>query len=384
MKKVLIVLSCLLLCACSSSKQQKKEHPETKESQQSEQRNDADVSFLAVGDNLIHDAVYDDPYCKTNQGWDYTGIYEHTKDMIQAADIANINQETILGGRDMGLSNYPSFNSPHEFADALTSVGFDWVSQATNHCLDMGEDGILSDLNYWDKYKGEVITTGINRTQEERNTARIIEKNGMKIGLLNYTYGTNGYVVPDGKNYLVNYIDKTQISKDIQQLEDQKVDVIVASMHWGNEYSFEESQEQKDLAQFLSDAGVRVIIGSHPHVIEPAEYITSKDGEKTLVYYSLGNFISAQDVTYAMLGGMAAFDLHLDGKNGKVSIQNAKFYPTVTHFEANMTHFKTYLLKDYTEDIATTHYLSSLTKQYLVDLCNGVMGQPDQIEIVYE
>lgn len=384
MKKVLTVILCLLLCGCSAT-QKKQENTNEKPEQQIETRSDADVSFLAVGDDLIHNAVYDDPYCKTNQGWDYSGIYEHTKDMIQAADIANINQETILGGRDMGLSNYPSFNSPHEFADALAEVGFDWVSQATNHCLDMGEDGIRSDLDYWDKYKEQVITTGINRSVEERNRARIIEKNGMKIGLLNYTYGTNGYVVPDGKDYLVNYINKDQMQKDINQLKENNVDVIVASMHWGTEYNFDITDEQKDLAQFLSDAGVRVIIGSHPHVIEPVEYITSKDGKKTLVYYSLGNFISAQDVNHSMLGGMATFDLHLDGASGEVSVGNARFYPTVTHFESGMTHFKTYLLKDYTDDLASNHYLSSsLSRNYLVDLCKEIVGQPVNIDVIYE
>lgn len=382
MKKVLGILLCFILCGCASTEKKQEEQPQTAP-EQKEQRSDIDVSFLAVGDNLIHNAVYDDPYCKTADGWDYSGIYEHTKDMIASADIANINQETILGGRKMGLSNYPSFNSPHEFADALVDVGFDWVSQATNHCLDMGEQGILSDLDYWDQFQGQVITTGINRSNEERNQARVIEKNGMKIGLLNYTYGTNGYVVPEGKDYLVNYIDRSKIQQDIDQLNALEVDVIVASMHWGTEYNFGVEDEQKQLAQFLSDAGVRVIIGSHPHVIESAEYITSKDGEQTLVYYSLGNFISAQDVEHSMLGGMAKFQLHLDGKSGKVSVSNAEFYPTVTHFEAGMTHFKTYLLKDYTEEIASTHYLTSLTKNYLVDLCKEVMKEPDQIKIIY-
>lgn len=383
MKKVWTIIICFLLCSCSNT-QPKQENKTEKPEQQIEVRKDIDVSFLAVGDDLIHGAVFGDPYCKTENGWDYSGIYEHTKDMIQAADIANINQETILGGRELGLSHYPSFNSPHEFADALAETGFDWVSQATNHCLDKGEAGILSNLEYWDNYQGKVIVTGINRSQKERDTARILDKNGMKIGLLNYTYGTNGYVVPDGKDYLVNYIDKDQIQNDIEQLNKNKVDVIIASMHWGSEYNFGITDEQKELAQFLSDAGVRVIIGSHPHVIEPAEYITSKDGKKTLVYYSLGNFVSAQDVNYRMLGGMATFDLHLDGESGEVSAENAKFYPTITHFETGYVHFKTYLLKDYTENLASMHGLSStLSRSYFVDLCNEVMGQPTNIEVIY-
>lgn len=383
MKKLFCSLLCILLCSCSAAVEKEPEKNEVDEPVV-EVREDSDVSFLAVGDNLIHGAVYGDLNCLNYDGaWDYSGIYEHTKDMIAAADIANINQETILGGRDMGLESYPSFNSPLEFADALASVGFDWVSQATNHCLDMGEIGIMTNLNYWNNYQ-DITVTGINRSEEERGKARIIEKNGMKIGCINYTYGTNGYIVPEGKGYLVNYIDQNQIHQDIEQLKQEKVDVIIASMHWGEEYNFGVTQQQKDLAQFLADEGVSVIIGSHPHVIEPAEYITASDGRQTLVYYSLGNFMSAQDVNYTMLGGMATFDLHLDGVSGEVSVGNAKFYPTVTHFDKGISHFKAYLLKDYTEDLASSHSLSAtISRQYFANLATEVMKDTKNIEIVY-
>lgn len=372
-----------MLCACSGKETQQPE--ETPKTPTVETRADSEVSFLAVGDNLLHGAVYTDPYCHMADGtWNYLGIYEHMREMIASVDIANINQETILGGRELGLESYPSFNSPHEVADALSEIGFDWISQASNHCLDMGEAGILSDLAYWDKFKSNIIVTGINRSQEERDLPRIIEKNGIKIGLLNYTYGTNGYVVPQGKDYLVNYIDKEAILKDIERLEQQGVDTLVASMHWGNEYQMEASEEQKSLAQFLSDAGVRVIIGSHPHVIEPAEYITSKDGKKTLVYYSLGNFISAQDLNYTMMGGMAKFTLSLNGETGEVVSKDAAFYPTVTHFDSGLTHFETYLLKDYSEAMASTHYYSSmLSRQYFIDLCTSVMKNAEGIDVIY-
>lgn len=383
MKKIVCCLLCLLLCACSANTSK---YPEKEPEQPpvTQTRADLNVTFLAVGDNLLHGAVYTDPYCRKADGtWDYSGIYAHTKDMIQSADVANINQETILGGRELGLESYPSFNSPQEFADALYGTGFDWVSQATNHCLDMGEAGIVADLTKFDRYES-MIVTGINRSQEEREQPRVIEKSGMKIGLLNYTYGTNGYTVPQGKDYLVNYIDKNAIAKDIERLKSEKVDTIIASMHWGVEYNMGVTEEQKELAQYLADAGVSVIIGAHPHVIEPAEYITSKDGKKTLVYYSLGNFVSAQDRSDTMLGGMATFTLHLDGKTGEVSSKDAKFYPTITHFDKRLTHFETYLLKDYTQELAAAHYYSSnLSRQYFIDLTENVMKHAEGIDIIY-
>lgn len=373
-----------ILAACTSQKPEENlpVNQEEATSTKLESKEDIKVSFLAVGDNLIHGAVYVDPYHNTGDGWNYDSFYDPIKPYLEGVDVKNINQETPLGGRELGLAHYPQFNGPKEIGTAVVAAGFNWISQASNHAIDAGVDGIMNQMSIWDDYD-EVISTGMNRTREEANELRIMEKQGLKIGLLNYTYGLNGLVLPQGKEYMVNMIDEDTIKSDIAKLKPE-CDVIVASMHWGNEYAYEPNEEQKALAQMLSDEGVRVIIGSHPHVIEPVEYITSKTGEKTLVYYSLGNFLSAQDGGDTMLGGMARFDLIKHGDTGEISVENAKFYPTVTHYNKAIQDFKTYALKDYTDDLAQAHYLSaSISRQYFIDLTKQILKAPENIEIIY-
>ena len=344
---------------------------------------DIRVSFLAVGDNLIHGAIYADPYHKNEQGYDFRSVYDPIKPYLNNIDVKNINQETVLGGTEVGLSHYPQFNGPQEIGEAVVDCGFNWISQASNHAMDAGETAILNQLKLWDRYD-HVIATGMNRDETEANRQRIMEINGLKIGLLNYTYGLNGLSVPEGKDYMINLIDENKIKSDITALK-KNCDVIIASMHWGIEYAYEANEEQRDLAQLLADEGVDVIIGSHPHVIEPAEYITAKDQRKVLVYYSLGNFLSAQDNGDTMLGGMAKWEIVKDGKTGEIRVENAEFYPTVTHYNQSIQDFKVYLLKDYSDDLASQHYLSSeISRQFFINLTNQIMKQPQNIKIIYE
>ncbi|MEG0823010.1 MAG: CapA family protein [Erysipelotrichaceae bacterium] len=379
MKKLVALLMLVVLVGCSTSK----DKPIEEKKNEVVAKEDIDVSFMAVGDNLIHNSLYFD--AKTDNGYDFNPMFVPIKPYVEKADIAYINQETILGGTELELSNYPCFNSPQEAGDALVATGFDWINQATNHSLDRGEAGIVSAMNFWDKYP-DIVTTGINRNKEEEQKFRYIKRKDINFGLLSYTYGTNGIEEPEGKAYLVNNIDKDQMKKDVEAIK-KTCDVIIVSMHWGNEYQTTPSDEQKDIAQYLSDLGVKVIIGSHPHVIQPANYVTSKSGNKTLVIYSLGNFISAQNDTINMLGGMSTFTIHKDGKTNEYSVVDPKFYPTVTHFEANQTNFKTYVLKDYSDELASKHYLNglngtgSITKEILTNKCKEIMG--DEIRVVY-
>lgn len=349
-----------------------------------EVQEDKRVSFLAVGDNLIHGAVWSDPYYVSNGARNYDAIYENTNYLTQDVDVANINQETILGGEQLVLSHYPQFNSPQEIGDSLMNSGFDWISQASNHAYDRAEDGIISAMDYWDKHP-DVITTGINRTKDEEAKQRIIEKDSIRFGLLNYTYGLNGFVEEEGKEYLVNNIDKEKIKADIEALK-PNCDIILASMHWGVEYQYMQDEQQKELAQYLSDLGVSVIIGAHPHVIEPMEYITGKDGNRTLVAYSLGNFLSAQDTNDGMLGGMMKWDIVKDGKMQEYRIENAQFLPTVTWFQPNFQNFKTYVLKDYTDDLAKSHGLAAdqdVSRSFFINKVEEVIGHPQDIEVIY-
>lgn len=389
MKKIITLFSAfIILSGCSTVPNESKETENVPEVEQPEDEvkvipEDVVVDFIAVGDNLIHGAIYYDSEVR-HQGYEFDELYDAVKPYVETADVAYINQETILGGTELGLSHYPMFNSPQEIGTALVNAGFDWIASSSNHSMDKFEEGIISSENFWEQYP-EIVTTGLNRTEEERHENKFIERNGVKFGVLGYTYGTNGIPLPEGKDYLVNIYSEERIREDVEALKG-KCDAILVSMHWGVEYATVPSEEQEYFAQLLADLGVAVVIGEHPHVIQPMEWVEGKDGNQTLVIYSLGNFMSAQDGDLNMLGGMASWSIRKNGETGAITVEDVKFYPTVTHFEPVFTKFKTYLLKDYTDELAAQHGLNgyngqSITRQLFIDFTNEIMN--DQFEIIY-
>lgn len=260
------------------------------------------ISLIMAGDNLINDKLYNAAK-KDDGSYDFKSMYSYIKDIVKNYDLAYYNQETILGGSEIGVSSYPAFNSPYEVGDATIDTGFNLVSLATNHTLDRGEKAIINSLNYWNN-KSNVLTSGSYLSNDDRNKVNIKEVNNITYTMLNYTYGTNGIKVPEGKEYLVNiwpctgnnpdndtkYQEyKEVVKKDILRVRD-KVDLLIVAMHFGVEYTHVPTNYQIDMAEFLSSLGVDIIIGTHPHVIMPITYIND-----TLVIYSLGNFLSAQD-----------------------------------------------------------------------------------------
>ena len=262
------------------------------------------ISLIMVGDNLIHDKIYKEARKNANyNGYDFKPMYENIKKIVSNYDIGYYNQETILGGSDIGVSSYPAFNSPYEVGNDMIDAGFNLVSLATNHTLDRGEKAVLSSRNYWNN-KSNVLAVGSYSSAEERNEVHILKKNNITYTMLNYTYGTNGIKVPSGKEYLVNvwpctgnnpdtdtkYQEyKNIVKEDINRVRD-KVDLLIVAMHWGVEYTHTPTSYQIDMANFLEKQGVDIIIGTHPHVVMPITYIND-----TLVIYSLGNFLSAQE-----------------------------------------------------------------------------------------
>ena len=263
-----------------------------------------EASLIAVGDYLIHSSVYKDANRLANgDGYDFKPMISYIKEIVSNYDIAYYNQETILGGSELGLSDYPTFNSPYEAGDAMLDAGFNLVSLATNHTMDSGKKAVENSCKYWQS-KENVLTAGSYCSEEARNKINIKEINNIKYTMLNYTYGTNG--MPVANDYLVNVwptdIDninnpekdtryqayKKQVKEDIDKVKD-KVDFLIVAMHWGVEYTHEPTAYEKDMASYLASLGVNLIIGTHPHVIQPVTWI-----DDTLVIYSLGNFISAQ------------------------------------------------------------------------------------------
>lgn len=247
-----------------------------------------EASLFMIGDALIHSSVYMDAE-KDDGTYDFKPMLELIKPIAKKYDLRYYNQETILGGAELGYSNYPRFNSPQAVGDAFLDAGFNLVSLANNHTMDKGETGVINSVNYW-KSKKNIAFTGQWTSQEERDEAKIYKINGISYAFFSYTTWTNGLETPAGKEYLNNVYSYEKASNDINKVKDL-VDVIIVAMHWGIEYSFNVSQSQINIANELSSLGVNLIIGAHPHVVEPVEYIN--DG-KTLVIYSLGNFISDQ------------------------------------------------------------------------------------------
>ncbi len=245
------------------------------------------MSLVMTGDALIHGAVYLDAR-KSDGTYDFSKMFTSITPIIENYDLRYYNQESIIGGG--APQHYPRLNTPDALGRDLVGVGFNMVSLANNHTLDKNESGILYSNEFWSKQEG-VIKTGTFSSWEERDTIPIYEQNDIKYSFLSYTMMTNGLKTPTGKEYLVNVYSEELVKKDIQKAKENGAEVIIVAMHWGEEYTHVPTQSQKSVAEYLSSLGVNLIIGSHPHVIQPIAYVND-----TLVIYSLGNFISAQKV----------------------------------------------------------------------------------------
>ena len=271
------------------------------------------LSLVMVGDCLIHGAIYDDAKRVNNGKYDFHYLVENYKDIISKYDLAFYNQESLLGGTELGLSSYPRFNSPKEVGDAFLDLGFNLVSLANNHTLDKGERGILSSIDYWKSQKG-IMTAGSYSSFEDRDKDVIMEKNGITYALLSYTTTTNGLPVPSGKEYLVNVYSDEKAKKDIERLRG-KVDLLMVAMHWGEEYTHTPTIEQERIAKYLASLNVDIVIGHHPHVIQPVDFIG-----KTMVIYSLGNFVASQYGVEKLTGLVMSVEVNKKIENGVSTI----------------------------------------------------------------
>lgn len=284
------------------------------------------IEIGAIGDVLLHERVYE--HAALGDGnYDFLPMLIETKPLLQAPDFLMANLESIPGGVEIGLSTYPSFNSPKEIITNLQSLGVDMVVGANNHTLDRGLRAVESAINYYDKIGMPYVGKYLN--DEDRENDRIVTVNDVKVGVLAYTYGTNGIPIPKGHEYVVALINPEEIIKDVQKIQD-KVDVTVVHMHWGAEYSREPNKNQRELAKTLADAGVDIIIGHHPHVLQPIEWIQGKNGNKTVVFYSLGNFFSGQNFAYTDIGGVATVKVKkiFGGSKTDISIHSPEITPT--------------------------------------------------------
>ncbi len=285
-------------------------------------------TMTAIGDTLCHNTQYWDAYNSSTKQYDFSYVYDDIKVYTSSADITIGSLETTFAGEDRGYSNYPVFNSPDSLATGLKDIGVDVISLAGNHALDYGYSGICRTIDVLDNVG--ISHLGTYKSAEDQNKILIKDVKGVKIAFINYTYGTNGIPVPSDKPYCLNLIDKDLISKQIKQAKEQNVDMIVACMHWGTEYKTSANDEQKELADFLFKSGVDIILGNHPHVLEPMEKktITLDDGstKDVFVVYALGNFTADQRAEITRDSAILNLDITKDS-DGKILINKVSYVP---------------------------------------------------------
>lgn len=328
------------------------------------------IEILAVGDNLYHKSLSQSGI-KEDGTYDYTPIYRGTKYLISQADIAVINQETPMAGDEYGIQTYPRFNVPQQISNAMVWAGFDVVTFATNHMLDMGREGLISTAQYWKEKHPQVLVTGIALSQEERDAVPYVECKGKKIAFLNYTYGVNSGNL--GRQiYLLNTLNEETVRRDIARAKEE-CDYVIVLPHWGVEGRMEPTEDQYNMALILADAGADVVIGTHPHVVQKVQWVTGANGHRTLVFYSLGNYISLQDTAAKMLGGMARLRLKIDAQTGELTLDDYRMEYLVTHFlydpEIELFSQMTVIpWESYTRKRAASHGLINWGKKFSYDM----------------
>ena len=345
---VLVVAVIFLVFGNNPNVEQKNQ--ETVAQQEEEPKKDISFTITALGDVLCHNTQYWDAYIKETDTYDFSYVFENVKEYTQAGDVTIANLETSFA--DAPYSNYPTFNSPANLATALKNIGVDIITTAGNHCLDKGYKGLTETIDVLDENKLEHL--GTYKSEEDQQKLFVKDINGAQVAFIDYTYGTNGIPIPTGKEYCVNVIDKAKIKAEIEKAKEAKVDVIIACMHWGEEYHTKPVQAQEDLADFLFQNGVDIIIGNHPHVIEPFETreVTMPDGTKKqcFVAYALGNFTADQrDVNTR---DSIIINLKVTKKaDGTVSIDNADYIPLYIYKNPSLS-LKKFVIIDLKKSIA--------------------------------
>lgn len=371
------------------------------------------ATLMAVGDNLMHMGIVNTGI-QADKSYNYDFLFADIADFVQAADISVINQETIFGGNALGFSGYPYFNSPEEVGDAIVKTGFNVVLQATNHTCDQKLAGIENCIAFWQKYP-EIVMAGLHNPYEPvegetpEETARgeamqrihLMTVNDITFAILNYTYGPNAETLTSYArtrlDMLCNWnesngsIDFTTIHPKVLEdiaLAEELADITIVFPHWGTEYQTSPSKYQQTFAMQMAEAGADLIIGAHPHVTQPVEWITAANGNECLCYYSLGNYVSTQKDPISMLENMA-WVTFTGTDNGVIIDREATgSIPLVCQYSAGPLRFKAvYLLEEYSQELADKHGIRSwgekpLYLDKLVEWSQEIMG--DSIKSAYE
>lgn len=310
------------------------------------------ITLVATGDVLLHTRLYKKAKRKIRSGYNFEPLLEEARPFLKKGDFTIVNQESLIGGEELGLSSYPKFNSPAEIGHTLKKFGVDIVSLANNHIMDKGEQGVLKSIENWEKIGLEYV--GAYKSLEDQERLRIFNKNGLKVCFLSYTRKMPAVKLPKDKPYLVDHYEKMNVRKIEKRIRELKAknlaDVVVLSLHFGKEYQMRPTVDQKEISASLSDAGADVILGHHPHVLQPPEFILNSRGKETLAMYSLGNFFSGQKGLYRQIGAIMTVDIEKPaGDNSVLKVGTPTLNLTFTDSTDKMD-YKLYMLKDIVEE----------------------------------
>ncbi len=340
------------------------------------------IHIAAAGDNLIHSSLYEQAARRANgDGYDFAYEYDNVDDHIESADIAILNQETLICNDMFKPSTYPCFNSPKALGDHMINIGFDVFTMANNHVLDKGESGLSACLDYWDS-RPEAVVLGAYRNAEDKENIRTLTEQGVTFSFLSYTESTNGLKLPAGSELVIgNANDVDGMVSDIKKAKEIS-DLCIVSLHWGVEDSSIISDIQRSTAKKLADAGADVIIGTHPHVLRDIEWIEREDGGKMLCAYSLGNFVSAQSKPRNLIGGV--LDFYVDRyDDGEPYITDVSLLPTIQHYDARYSDNRVYFYSQYSDELAKSHGINS-SYRFDMDYIDSVINETVSPEFLGE
>ena len=331
------------------------------------------ASLLAVGDNLIHKNIYEQAQARTSDGsYNFLPVYENVSSLIAGADIAVINQETMMA-ESYPVSTYPTFNTPTAMASQLAQLGFDVLTIANNHMLDKESFGLIETLDLINSTEG-LTSAGAFHNKEEYTQIKPVVVNDISFAFLSFTEHTNGITIPEEKESFVVYLNELDDVRTQVEYAESIADVVVVSMHAGTEGSNKVNDVQRRFAQKVADWGADIVIGTHPHTLQPVEYVTTAEGKEVPVMYSLGNFVSAQSERHLLIGGMANVTFTKNHITGEVSVSKPQLDIAVTHYGAGYSGVKIYRLADYTSALASAHAKSNMSLEYIYDHIRSVIG----------
>ncbi|MBQ8297843.1 MAG: CapA family protein [Ruminococcus sp.] len=322
---------------------------------------DKRIHIVAAGDNLVQTAVYRNAQQHSADGTSYNflPLYENVRSIIEAGDISILNQETLIanGEYEISGSNF-NFNSPTELGDDMIDLGFNVFTMANNHVLDKGTDGLEATLDYWDARcdLNDIVVCGAYRNEADMQNIRTMTVEGVTFAFLAYTEHMNGYKIPADSPLRVVQTSETAVMESQIKQAELISDVVIVAAHWGVEDTHTVSEDRRILAQNMVEWGADVIIGTHPHTAETMEYLTRSDGTRGFVFYSLGNFISAQTDNFNLVGEIADFDVVVDGVTNEVTLENVGVIPVINHYDdGSFSNMRLYPYNMYTAELADSH-----------------------------